>query len=63
MMIKSLCCVKIEARELLTYDGLSVVDEFMSKFENAVPEQQQFDALKSDQDWILQENVIPSIPR
>jgi len=47
----------------LTYDGLSVVDEFMSKFENAVPEQQQFDALKSDQDWILQENVIPSIPR
>ena len=39
MMIRSLCCVKLEAREFLTYDGLSAVDEFLRKIENAVPEQ------------------------
>jgi len=27
-----------EARELQAYDGLTVVDEFMRKFESAVPE-------------------------
>lgn len=49
MMIRSLCCVKIEARDLPRYDGLIVVDEFLKKFKNAVPEQQQFGALK----WAL----------
>ena len=39
MMIKSLCCVKIEAMELPTYDGLSAVDEFLRKLESGVPEQ------------------------
>lgn len=29
MMIRSLCCIIIEARELPTYDGLSAVDEFL----------------------------------
>jgi len=29
----------VEARELSTYDGLIVVDEFMRKFESVVPEQ------------------------
>jgi len=49
MMIKSLYYVTTEARELLTYDGLLVVDEFLRKFKSAVPEQQRFDALK----WAL----------
>jgi len=31
------------------YDGLIVRDEFLNKFESAVPEQQLFDALK----WAL----------
>lgn len=39
MMIRSLHCVTIEARELLTFDGLIVVDEFLSKFESTVLEQ------------------------
>jgi len=30
--------MKIESRELPTYDGLTVVDEFLRKFESAVPE-------------------------
>lgn len=38
MMVRSLCCVTIEARELLTYDGLLAVDEFLNKFESTVPE-------------------------
>jgi len=49
MMIRSLRCVTTESRELLTYDGLTTLDEFLSKYESAVPEQQQFDALK----WAL----------
>lgn len=49
MMIGSLRCVKKEARELPTYDGLSALHEFLSKFENAVLNQQQFNALK----WAL----------
>ena len=49
MMIRSLRCVTIEARELSTYDGLTMVDEFLSKSESAVPGQQRFDALK----WAL----------
>lgn len=39
MLIRSLCYVTIEARELLTYDGLTKVDEFLSKFERTVVEQ------------------------
>lgn len=46
MMGRSLHCVTIEVRELLKYDGLIVVDEFLRKFESAIPEQQWFDALK-----------------
>ena len=33
MMIRSLHCMTTEARELPTYDGLSAVDEFLSKFD------------------------------
>ena len=32
LMVRSLCCVTIETRELPTYDGLKIVDEFMRKF-------------------------------
>jgi len=49
MMIRSLCCVTIEAWELPTYDGLTMVDEFLSKFESVVLKQQRLDALK----WAL----------
>ncbi len=49
MMVRSLCCITIEVRELPTYDGLIAVDEFLSKFESVVREQQRFDALK----WVL----------
>jgi len=41
--------MKIEARELPTYDGLTEVDEFLSKFKSVVLEKQWFDALK----WAL----------
>ena len=49
MMIRSLHCVTTEARELPTYDGVTAVDEFLNKFESAVPEQKWFDVLK----WVL----------
>lgn len=49
MMVRSLWYVTTEVRELPTYDGLTVVDEFLSKFESAVREQQQFIMLK----WAL----------
>lgn len=49
MMVISLHCMTIEARDLLTYDGLIMVDEFLRKFESTVLEQQRFDALK----WAL----------
>jgi len=49
MVTKSLCCVKAQDRELPMYDGLTVVDEFLIKFESTVPEHQRFDALK----WAL----------
>ena len=39
MMVRSLRYVKTEARELPTYDGVTTVDEFLDKFESAVPEQ------------------------
>ena len=48
-MVRSLRCVTTKARELPKYDGLTMVDEFLNKFEDAVPEQQWFDALK----WAL----------
>lgn len=37
MMIRSLWCVMIEVSELPTYDGLSEMDEFLRKFESAIP--------------------------
>lgn len=49
MMIRSSCCITIEARKLPTYDGFSVVDDFLRKLKSVVPEQQWFDALK----WAL----------
>ena len=39
MMIRSLHYMTTEARELPTYDGVTSVDEFLDKFESAVPEQ------------------------
>ena len=38
MMFISLRCMTTEEREMPTYDGLSVVDEFLRKFESVVPE-------------------------
>lgn len=38
MMVRSLSCMIIEARELPTYDGLTMMDQFLSKFECIVPE-------------------------
>lgn len=38
MMVRSLRCMTIEEMEMPTYDGLSVVDEFLSQFESVVPE-------------------------
>ena len=35
MMTKSLYCVRAQDRELPMYDGLTIVDEFMTKFESA----------------------------
>lgn len=49
MMSRSLRCMTTEVRELPTYDELIAVDEFLSKFESAVPEQQRFNTLK----WAL----------
>lgn len=46
MMIRSLRCVTTLDHNLLMYDGLTTVDEFLSKFESVVPEQQRFDTLK-----------------
>ena len=40
MMIRSLRRMTTEERELLTYDGLTVVDEFLRKFESAAPDYQ-----------------------
>jgi len=39
MLIRSLCCVKTEVRDLHMNDGLTEVDDFLSKFEREVPEQ------------------------
>jgi len=39
MMIRSLRCVATEARDLPMYNGLTVVDHFLNKFEKEVPEQ------------------------
>lgn len=49
MMTKSLYCVRAQDRELPTYDGLATIDEFLTKFEIAVPKHQRFDALR----WAL----------
>lgn len=49
MMMRSLCCVSAEVRNLPTYDGLSDVDAFLNIFEREVLEHQRFEALK----WVL----------
>lgn len=49
MMTKSLYYVRAQDRELPTYDRLTIIDEFLTKFEIAVPEHQRFDALR----WAL----------
>lgn len=49
MMIRSLRYVTTEARVLPTYDGETIVDEFLDKFESEVLEQQQYSALE----WAL----------
>ncbi len=49
MMVRSLCYVTIEVRDFPIYDKLGEVDDFLTKFEKEVPEQQRFDALK----WTL----------
>jgi len=54
MLTKSLHCVTAQARDLPIYDGLTAVNEFLNKFESAIPEHQRFDALK----WAL--HVTPA---
>lgn len=49
MIIRSLHRVKTKVRDMPMYDGLTVVDEFLNKFESTVPKQQQFDVMK----WAL----------
>jgi len=49
MMTKSLYCVRAQDREFPTYDGLTIIDEFLTKFEITVPEHQRFNALR----WAL----------
>jgi len=49
MVTKWLYCVKAQDRELPKYDGLTMVDEFLTKFEIVVPEHQRFDTMK----WTL----------
>lgn len=39
MMVRSLRYVKIEPRELPTYDVLTAMDEVLSKFEITIPKQ------------------------
>lgn len=46
MLVRSLHCMTTEVRSLPMYDGLTVVDGFLEKFEREVSEQQCFDALK-----------------
>lgn len=46
MLTKSLYYIKAQDREILVHDGLTIVNEFLRKFENVVPEYQRFDALK-----------------
>lgn len=49
MMTKSLYYIRYQDCELPMYDGMRAVEEFLTKFENAVPEYQWFDALR----WAL----------
>jgi len=46
MMTKLVRYVTYQDRDLPTYDGLKVVDEFLNKFESTVLEHQRFNALK-----------------
>lgn len=45
MVTKSLYCVRAQDHKLPTYDGLTIIDEFLTKFEIAVREHQWFDVL------------------
>jgi len=49
MLTKSVYYLKAQDCELPVYDRLKIVNEFLEKFESAIPEYQQFDALK----WAL----------
>lgn len=49
MMTRSMYCVRAQDHKLPMYDGLIVVDEFLTKFGSVVPEHQRFDALR----WAL----------
>ena len=40
MVTKSLYCVRAHDQEMLMYDGLTIIDEFLTKFEIVVPEHQ-----------------------
>lgn len=46
MVIKSLYCARAQDRKLPMYHGLTITDEFLTKFEITVPEHQWFDALR-----------------
>jgi len=49
MLTKFVYFIKAQDRELPVYDELTIVNEFVEKFESTVPEYQWFDALK----WAL----------
>lgn len=49
MVTESVYCVRAQDHELLKYDGLTIIDEFLAKFEIIVPEHQRFDAMR----WAL----------
>lgn len=49
MVTRSMYCVRAQDRELLKYDGLTLIDGFLTKFEIALREHQQFDAMR----WAL----------
>lgn len=46
IMTRSLYCVRAQDCNLSMYDGLRVVNEFLTKFESTVLEHQRFDALR-----------------
>ena len=54
MLTKSVYFINAQDRELPVYEGLTIVNIFLDKFENAVPEYQRFDALK----WALRATPV-----